>query len=187
MSAQCGSAQVYRPRDPRATPLYRLFESFYEQVKGLWDDQFEKQYGRWRGFVDDLINRFYDCGVMEAGFARARCPECRAEYFVAFSCQSRTFCPSCSAKRAAVFAAFLTEEVLAPVGHWMVTFTIPKMLRPYFLHHRELLGKLSRAAWETVQETLRRLPSAAAVVEAGRACWPESTRLKRCFVHAELR
>ena len=32
MSAQCGSAQVYRPRDPRATPLYQLFESFYERL-----------------------------------------------------------------------------------------------------------------------------------------------------------
>ena len=26
------------------------------------------------------------------------------------------------------------------------------MLRPYFLHHRELLGKLSQAAWQTVAE-----------------------------------
>ena len=31
---------------------------------------------------------------------------------------------------------------------------IPKMLRPYFLHHRELLGGLSRAAWETVLELM---------------------------------
>ena len=28
------------------------------------------------------------------------------------------------------------------------------MLRPYFLHHRELLGRLARAAWETVREVL---------------------------------
>jgi len=31
---------------------------------------------------------------------------------------------------------------------------IPKMLRPYFLHHRELLGGLARAAWETVLELM---------------------------------
>ena len=37
----------------------------------------------------------------------------------------------------------------------MVTFTVPKMLRPYFLHHRELLGKLSRAAWETVRDLMK--------------------------------
>ena len=37
------------------------------------------------------------------------------------------------------------------------------MLRPYFLHHRELLGKLSQAAWQTVQE----LMAQAACEEAG--------------------
>lgn len=36
----------------------------------------------------------------------------------------------------------------------MWTFTIPKLLRPYFLHHRPLLGKLCRAAWETVRELI---------------------------------
>ncbi len=120
----------------------------------MWEERFAGRYGRWRGFVDPLVNRYLDCGLHESGFARVRCPECTAEYFVAFSCQTRTFCPSCAAKRSAIFASFLEEEVLAEVGHWMVTFTVPKMLRPYFLHHRELLGKLSRAAWETVRDLM---------------------------------
>jgi hypothetical protein len=34
----------------------------------------------------------------------------------------------------------------------MWTFAVPKLLRPFFLHHRELLGQLCRAAWETVAE-----------------------------------
>ena len=29
-----------------------------------------------------------------------------------------------------------------------------KMLRPHFLHHRELLGGLAHAAWETVLELM---------------------------------
>lgn len=29
----------------------------------------------------------------------------------------------------------------------MWTFTIPKLLRPFFLHRRALLGSLCRAAW----------------------------------------
>jgi len=40
------------------------------------------------------------------------------------------------------------------VGHAQWVFTIPKMLRIYFLHHRELLGALSRAAYETVKELM---------------------------------
>jgi hypothetical protein len=41
-----------------------------------------------------------------------------------------------------------------PVGHAQWVFTIPKMLRVYFLHHRELLGALSLAAYETVRELM---------------------------------
>ena len=33
-------------------------------------------------------------------------------------------------------------------------FSIPKMLRPYFLHHRELLGDMARLAYETVREMM---------------------------------
>jgi hypothetical protein len=48
----------------------------------------------------------------------------------------------------------LREEVLEEVGHAQWVFVMPKMLRPYFLHHRGLLGGLSRAAWETVRELM---------------------------------
>ncbi len=44
--------------------------------------------------------------------------------------------------------------MLEEVGHAQWVFVIPKMLRPYFLHHRELLGGLARAAWETVLELM---------------------------------
>lgn len=71
---------------------------------------------------------------------------------MAFSCQTRSFCPSCAAKRAAIFGARLAEEIVAEVGHAQWVFTVPKMLRPYFLHHRELLGRLSQAAWKTAAE-----------------------------------
>src|SRR5450830_200054 len=33
-------------------------------------------------------------------------------------------------------------------------FTVPKLLRPYFMHHRELLGPLCAAAWQTVRELM---------------------------------
>ena len=36
----------------------------------------------------------------------------------------------------------------------MWTFSLPKMIRPYFIHHAELRGKLCRAAYETVQEMM---------------------------------
>ncbi len=48
------------------------------------------------------------------------------------------------------------------VGHAQWVLTIPKMLRIYFRHHRELLGPLSLAAYETVKELM-----AAALEEKG--------------------
>jgi hypothetical protein len=35
--------------------LYQLHETYYEQVKALWEDRFEKKYGFWRGFVDTVV------------------------------------------------------------------------------------------------------------------------------------
>jgi hypothetical protein len=62
----------------------------------------------------------------------------------------------------ATSSTFLQDEVVEPGGHAQWVFTIPKMLRIYFLHHRELLGALSLAAYETVKELM-----AAAVEEKG--------------------
>ncbi len=132
MSEAC-AAKGYRPRNPRLTPLYRLVETFYEEVKGCWEERFERLYGRWRGFLDRVVTSYVDCGNFSCGFARVRCPECASELLVAFSCQTRSFCPSCAAKRAAIFGAYLVEEVVAEVGHAQWVFTVPKMLRPYFL------------------------------------------------------
>ena len=98
--ATCPAAP-YRARNPRATPLYRLFDAHFEEVKGQWEDRFERRYGFWRGFVDEQIRRYLDCGLYENGFARVRCPDCHEEYLLAFSCKTRELCPSCAAKRSA--------------------------------------------------------------------------------------
>jgi hypothetical protein len=134
--------------------LYRLVDELYERVKGCWEERFERSYGFWRGFVDEVVLAFQACGDFEGGFARVYCDECRCDYLVAFSCSRRVFCPSFAAKRSAIFGALLYEEILEEVGHAQWVFTIPKLLRPYFLHHRELLGKLSQAAWQTVHERI---------------------------------
>ncbi len=145
----------YRARNPRATPLYRLVEAHFDEVKGLWVERFERRCGFWRSFIDEQVLRYLDCGLFENGFARIRCPECAEGYLLAFSCKTRELCPSCAAKRSAATAALLAEDVLEEVGHAQWVFVIPKMLRPYFLHHWELLGGLARAAWEAVLELMR--------------------------------
>ncbi len=48
----------------------------------------------------------------------------------------------------------LQHQILADVPHAQWVFSIPKMLRPYFLHHRELLGDMARLAYDTVREMM---------------------------------
>jgi hypothetical protein len=48
----------------------------------------------------------------------------------------------------------LLDGVVADIGHAQWVFTVPKLLRPYFMHHRELLGPLCAAAWQTVRELM---------------------------------
>jgi hypothetical protein len=143
---------AYRPRNPRATSLYQLLETHFETLKRLWEERFERRYGFWRAFWDTSVQSYLDCGLFESGFARLACPECREEFLVAFSCKGRGLCPSCGAKRAVIFSELLQNKILADVPHAQWVLALPKMLRPYFLHHRELLGELARLAYETVRQ-----------------------------------
>ena len=42
---------LYRPRNPRSTPLFQLVEQHYEDVTPLWEDRFETTHSRWRRFT----------------------------------------------------------------------------------------------------------------------------------------
>ena len=72
-------AARYRARNPRSTPLYRLFEGCFDEVKGQWEERYERRFGVWRGFVDEQVLLSLDCGLFENGFARIRCPDCAEE------------------------------------------------------------------------------------------------------------
>ncbi|MCP3932646.1 MAG: hypothetical protein GY705_26550 [Bacteroidetes bacterium] len=68
--------------------------------------------------------------------ARIKCPDCHHEYILAFSCWGRHFCPSCHNKKVIQCGNHLKETVLFPVPHRQYVFTIPKILRKYFLYDR---------------------------------------------------
>ena len=99
-----------------------------------------------------MIYRYLDCGILHNGFARVKCGECGHEFLLAYSCKRRHFCPSCHQKRVVEFGEWLCEEVLKAVPHRHFVFSIPKILRRYFLYDRKLLSDLSRCGWETLKE-----------------------------------
>jgi hypothetical protein len=148
---------LYRPRDPRASDLWQVIDGHFASFRQVYDGRFAAKYGFWRPIVERSVTAFLKCGDLHEGFARVRCPDCRREMFVAFSCKQRCACPSCHQKRALLTARHVAEEVCYPVAHRQVVLTIPKRLRLHARFDRKLLGKLSACAWRCVQTEVRRL------------------------------
>ena len=148
---------VYKPRRPQASPLFRLVSDHLHRLQTVYDERFAREYGPWRPVVAQVADKFLACGVLEHGFARIRCDDCAHEYLLAFSCKCRYFCPSCHAKRLAIWTQWLDTTLLAPVPHRQVVLTIPKRLRAYCLYRRRLLGEIARVAARTVTAAIRTL------------------------------
>ena len=123
----------------------------FELFKQVYDDRFARTHGFWRPEIEKTLLAFLDCGIPELGFARLRCTECRRELFVSFSCKTRGFCPACQAKRSALWAEWVVDELLLPVRHHQWVFVLPKRLRLYFLYDRALLGDLARCAVASIR------------------------------------
>jgi hypothetical protein len=90
---------IYRPRHPESTVLYRVLFHNFDRFLTAYESRFEKEYGQFRPVVKEVVERYLDCGNPCSGFARIRCPDCRGEHLLTFSCKTRGFCPSCHAKR----------------------------------------------------------------------------------------
>ena len=149
--------RIYRPRRPRDSSLYQLLDRYYDEFERVYDERYQKRYGFWRPVISRTVEKFLACGDLREGFARVRCPRCRYEFFVAFSCRRRCLCPSCHQKRSLLIAEHIAREVCEPVPHRQFVFTIPKRLRLFFRFDRRLLGELPRLAWQTVLEVYRAL------------------------------
>jgi len=142
---------IYRPRNPRESAYYRCVEDHCERFEQVYEERFERRYGFFRPYVKKVIYRYLDCGDPHNGFARVRCKDCGHEYLLAFSCKRRHFCPSCHQKRVVEFGEWLCQEVIKAVPHRHFIFSIPKILRRYFLYDRGLLSDLSRCGWESLK------------------------------------
>ena len=135
----------YRPRQPKRTPFYQLVEEFYPRFEAVYEDRYQERYGFWRPAISAAVEKFLECGDLQQGFARVRCPDCAHEFFVAYSCRGRCFCPSClpaeasacaglhadrsaqagHQKRALQTAQWVSQEVCAPVPHRQFVSCLP--------------------------------------------------------------
>ncbi|HOE30692.1 MAG TPA: transposase zinc-binding domain-containing protein [Planctomycetota bacterium] len=115
--------------------------------------RFEGKYGPWRPHWRRVLAGFLACGDLACGFARVRCPDCRLEHLVPFSCK-RKLCPSCEARRRAEWSAHVVEEVLPDLTFRQLVFTVPRVLRGGFMRERWLLGELVRTAYDVTRRFL---------------------------------
>ena len=66
-------------------------------------------------YVEPSFAHYLKCGLFSEGFLRARCEACGHDPLVAFSCRSRTVCPSCTGRRMANAASAIVDRVLPDV------------------------------------------------------------------------
>ena len=99
----CPAAVSYRPRDSRTSPLYQLVADHADELRQVYDQSFAATYGPWQAHWTGTLEKFRRCGDLHFGFARIYCRTCRHTFLTALSCGCRTFCPSCEARRRALF------------------------------------------------------------------------------------
>ena len=88
-----GAADLYPRLGLRRSPLFRLVEGHLDELLRVWPERFARQHGPVRAVVERVLTEFLRCGLLEGGFARLCCGECRRSVLVAFSCRGRSFCP----------------------------------------------------------------------------------------------
>lgn len=147
-------APPYLPRRPTETVLYGLVRehltSFLAHAREHYDGGLPK-------YVEAELRAYLSCGLYSAGFSRAHCDACGHDLLVAFSCKSRTACPSCAGRRMANTAAAIVDRVLpdnVPVRQYVLT--LPYELRRLAAFKADVLTAIGRIAVETIFASYRR-------------------------------
>jgi len=124
---------LYRPRQPWKKGLFQALSDNWSYFEDHYEEQYLADYGPLTTLQKKTFQKFLECGILSYGFARARCPDCSYEFAVAYSCQKKGLCPSCQAKRTELFSRFVLEEVVEEIPHRQLVFTLPKILRRFFI------------------------------------------------------
>jgi hypothetical protein len=95
------------------------------------------------------------CRTPELGGQVYRCPQCAHTHFAYHSCNHRA-CPQCGHHEA---TAWLDQQKtkLLPVPYYLITFTVPGLLRPFIRHEQKLwYGLLFQQSSATCQDVAQR-------------------------------
>jgi hypothetical protein len=115
-------AAPYLPRRPTETVLYELVRQNLESFLAYAREHYDSGLPR---YVENELRAYLRCGLFSEGFLRCRCDACGHDLLVAFSCKSRTVCPSCAGRRMANASATIVDRVLpdVPLRQYVLTLT----------------------------------------------------------------
>ena len=145
-------AAPYAPRRPTETVLYGLvrqnLESFLTYAREHYDGGLPR-------YVEQELRSYLACGDFSRGFTRLSCEACGHDLLVAFSCGSRSLCPSCTGRRMANTAAFLVDRVVPDVPVRQYVLTLPYGLRKLVAFKSDVLTAVARIFVESVFASYR--------------------------------
>jgi hypothetical protein len=146
----------YRPRTA-GNALKEIVADHLEELLQVYDERFLNTYGPLHRRVKEQMESFLRCGDPHFGFVRLSCGNCGENKILPLSCKTRGLCVSCGQRRALEWAERMVEEVLPEIPYLQLVFTMPKMLRKFFLFDRPLYGELCRVAYDSTRAFFREL------------------------------
>ena len=68
MPDSTSTPSIYRPRSPRASPLWQIVHHSWNDFLADYESKYRKIHGPLRPFSIEAVEDFYKCGDLSAGF-----------------------------------------------------------------------------------------------------------------------
>jgi hypothetical protein len=149
-----GSPPGYERRRPEQGTLHKVVRENLQTLFAAAEQGFAG--APLPDFVRAELEGYVHCGLLQRGFALVACRDCGDRHLVAFSCHTRSFCPSCMGRRMAATTLNLLAHVVPRVGLRQFVFTVPHALRARLAYDGRLLGAVSRIFVDSVLGWYRR-------------------------------
>ena len=121
------SGATYRQRQPKETIFHQVISEHFPKFVDTIEQGDETLVARLPDHVEAEFDAYLKCGLLEHGFVKMSCEDCKATLLVPLSCKKRGFCPSCIGKRMNEGAAFFVANVIphTQVRQWVLSFPMP--------------------------------------------------------------
>ena len=119
---------TYRQRSPKETIFHQVIEENFPKFLSKLEEQGDEVVrAKLPDHVEAEFDAYLKCGILENGFVKMSCEDCKATLLVPLSCTKRGFCPSCIGKRMNEGATFFVANVIphVPVRQWVLSFPMP--------------------------------------------------------------